>query len=390
LAFAGWSWASEPKPAVAKPKGALTVITLEGPAYKRGLTYGTKLKNEIRQLMTRWKDNLRETYKMDPDAFIAKFFAKTNYVAAMKQWTPDLLEEVRGLADGVGVDQSTMLVFQFVDEYWVNGEDVAAEHCSALGVGRRGAQPALVAQNLDIEGFNDGSQIVLHVKHPDSDLESFVFTPAGIIGANGVNNHGIGICANTLAQLRHGREGLPVACVIRGVLAQKTFESATEFVHKIQHASGQNYIIGGPEKVVSLECSHGKVSPFSPGEANDLVFHTNHPLSNDDYDAKFRDYLAKNKDALKKPVSTTARFNSLKSRLSKDTAVIDLAAVKRILSSHDSQEFPVCRPLNTPSGVYTFGSTIMVLSDKPELHIAPGPPDVVPYRVLSFTQPVQK
>src|SRR5262249_16063151 len=229
--------------------------------------------------------NLRETYKMDPDAFIKKFYAKTDYVSAMKKWTPDLLDEVKGLADGVGVDQETMLVFQFVDEYWVNGEDVAAEKCSALGVARRGKHPAIVAQNLDIEGFDDGSQVVLHVKHPDSDLESFVFTSAGMIGSNGMNNHAIGICANTLSQLRHGRDGLPVACIIRGVLAQRTFEAAVDFLQQIKHASGQNYLIGGPDKVASFECSYGKVSRYGPGEGRDVVWHTNHPLANDDYDS---------------------------------------------------------------------------------------------------------
>jgi hypothetical protein len=37
-----------------------------------------------------------------------------------------------------------------------------------------------------------------------------------------------------------------------------------------------------------------------------------------------------------------------------------------------------------PGGI-TFASTIMVLSaDRPELHIAPGPPDVTPYEKLTF------
>src|SRR5262249_2790948 len=138
--------AREPASAPSKPKGKSTIVVLEGPPYNRGLVYGQTLKDEIQQLMARWKRNLHETYKMDADAFIKKFYAKTDYVSAMKKWTPDLLEEVRGLADGVGVDQQTMLVFQFVDEYWVNGEDIAAEHCSAIGVGRRGNRPAMVAQ----------------------------------------------------------------------------------------------------------------------------------------------------------------------------------------------------------------------------------------------------
>jgi isopenicillin-N N-acyltransferase like protein len=390
LLFVSQGQATEPPPAPEKPKGKLKVVVLEGPPYNRGLVYGKTLKDDIQQLMKRWKENLRATYKMDPDAFIKKFYAKTDYVSAMKRWTPELLEEVRGLADGVGVDQETMLVFQFVDEYWVNGENIAAEKCSAIGVGRRGDHPAMVAQNLDIEGFNDGSQVVLHIRHQDSELESFVFASAGMVGANGMNNRGIGICANTLAQLRHGRDGLPVACIIRGVLEQKTFEAAADFLQQIKHASGQNYLIGGPDKVASFECSHGKVSRFGPAEGSDIVWHTNHPLANDDYDAKYRQYLEKNKDAAKKPSSTIARFDCLASRLGRNGSAIDKDGIKAILRSHDSPEFPVCRPLKTPSGVYTFGSMIMVLSGKPEFHVAPGPPDAVPYQVLSFDKPTLK
>src|SRR5262249_52829544 len=226
-------WAGEPVAAKPKPQGKLKVIVLEGSPYNRGLVYGKTMKDDIRQLMKRWKDNLRESYKMDPDLFIKKFYARTDYIAAMKKWTPDLIEEVKGLADGVGVDPETMFVFQFVDEYWVNGEDIAAEKCSAMGVPRRGSRPAMVAQNLDIEGFNDGAQVVLHVKHADSNLESFVFTLAGMIGSNGMNNHGVGICANTLSQLSHGRDGLPVACIIRGVLAQKTIDAAVDFLNQV-------------------------------------------------------------------------------------------------------------------------------------------------------------
>jgi hypothetical protein len=242
----------------------------------------------------------------------------------------------------------------------------------------------MVAQNLDIEGFNDGSQVILHVKQQDSDLEAFVFTTAGMIGSNGMNNHAIGICANTLAQLRHGRDGLPVACIIRGVLAQKSYEDAVDFLRKVKHASGQNYLIGGPEKVASFECSHGKLTKFGPAQGSDIVWHTNHPLANDDFDPKFLAYKEKHKQDATKPASTTVRFDCLKNRLSQDSSLVDLGAIKATLTSTDPREFPVCRPLKDRNSAYTFGSTIMVLSSKPEFHVAPGPPDLVRYRTLSF------
>src|ERR1700731_3679221 len=65
------------------------------------------------------------------------------------------------------------------------------------------------------------------------------------------------------------------------------------FLHRIKHASVQNYIIGGPANVYDLECSATKVSPLKVKERDDVVWHTNHPLVNDDYNAKYRAALAK-------------------------------------------------------------------------------------------------
>jgi hypothetical protein len=173
-----------------------------------------------------------------------------------------------------------------------------------------------------------------------------------------------------------------VACVIRGVLAQKTIDAAVDFLNQVKHASGQNYVLGGPENVYSFECSHQKVCRYIPTDSHDLVWHTNHPLANDDYDAKYQEAIKRAK--FKHPTNSETRFQCVQSRLQKAGEATDVDAIKSILTSHDSPQHPVCRPLNTPSGVFTFGSTIMVLSGTPELHIAPGPPDVVPYQVLSF------
>jgi hypothetical protein len=343
------------------------------------------VKEEIHHYLKLWKENLHQSYKMEPDHFIQKFLARTDYVKAMKKWTPDLLEEVRGIADGAGVDFGTMLVYQWVDEYWVQGEAVAAEHCSALGVARHRDRPAMIAQNLDIEGFNDGFQVVLHVKYPNSDLESFVFTPAGLIGANGMNNHAVGICANTLAQLDNCRDGLPVACVIRGVLAQKTVNDAIAFLQQVKHASGQNYLIGGPEMPYSFECSAHKVTRFQPKGVDNLVWHTNHPLANDDYGAWYRALLDKNKNGTRSPTDSEIRLSCVSTRLTRRAADVDIDDLKSILKSRDPENHPVCRPLKSKSAAYTFGSLIMVLSEKPELHVAPGPPDLVPYQVLKFS-----
>jgi hypothetical protein len=56
------------------------------------------------------------------------------------------------------------------------------------------------------------------------------------------------------------------------------------------------------------------------------------------------------------------------------------------LASRDSAEYPVSRPKKTKAASFTFASTIMVLSENPVFHVAPGPPDVTAYETLSFAK----
>jgi predicted choloylglycine hydrolase len=358
----------------------LAVVTLEGSAFERGVIHGKTLKAQIHELVKLWKADLVERYKMPADAFIKKFVQQTDFQPAIKKWTPELLEEIRGIAKGADLDFESVFVFQLPDEYWVNGPGITGDHCSAVGFSRKGDRPTLIAQNMDLEGFRDGFQVILHIKYPGSKLESLVVTNAGLIALNGLNNRSIGICCNTLSQLAYCKDGLPVACVVRGVLEQQTEEAAVDFVRRIKHASGQNYIIGGPAKVYDLECSASKVAPFTTARP-DMVWHTNHPLVNDDYSAKFKE----EPDKKKALANTTARLESVQKRVGKD-AVPGLDLIKTTLAAKDSADFPVCRPHKNQKDNFTFAATIMVLSDKPELHITSGPPDVNPYQMHSFTK----
>jgi predicted choloylglycine hydrolase len=95
-------------------------------------------------------------------------------------------------------------------------------------------------------------------------------------------NQPLGLCANTLLELAGSKDGLPVAFVVRGILKQPNLDKATDFIKKVKHASGQNYILGDAEKIVDLECSANKVSRYVPPEGDRRTCHANHALANDE------------------------------------------------------------------------------------------------------------
>jgi hypothetical protein len=171
--------------------------------------------------------------------------------------------------------------------------------------------------------------------------------------------------------------------VVRGVLERGTDDAAVEFLRSVKHASGQNYLIGGPEKVHDFECSAGKVSRLSPATESAALLHTNHPLVNDDYNAEYRAALAK-KEAGKRIENSATRLLALEKRLGKNGPTLDLDAIKTTLAAKDSPEHPVCRAFKDKKVNFTFAATIMTLGAKPELNLTAGPPDMQPYQRFTF------
>ena len=359
----------------------LRVLTLEGPPIRRGRTHGLLLKAQILQAIERWKEDLKFT-GVDVKEYPHEFVQETGMLAAVKRWTPDLLEEVTGIAEASGVDFDTLFTWNCTDEDWwfrifekrIGMEKVWGCHCSALGCSRNGNLPTMVAQNLDLPNYYDGLQVLLHINGPDNP-DCFVFTHAGIVGMAGMNKS-LGVCVNTLIDLNHAKDGLSSNFIVRGILEQSTLDDAIKFLHSIRHASGQNYTVGDMNRVVDFECSGNKVSQFIPYNGSQRVYHTNHSIVNDDRRAS----IPQNYEEL---ISRTrARFGFLESELGDTSKPVTVEKIQSILGSH---EIPLCHHNTHQSpGSCTAGSLIMVFSPDPELLFAMPPPCSSKYQKFNF------
>ena len=361
-------------------------LLLEGSPYERGLAHGETFRSQIHDLVGRWKVEVAHMYQIDAGVAIARFVRGIDFVPAIRRWTPDLQDEIRGIAAGADMDWQTVLALQLLDEMWSNEDVILAEHCSSLGIPAQAAEPAYVAQNVDVESLRDGFQVLLHIRHADSDLESFVLSTAGLMGFNGLNNRSVGICCNALVPLRGCRDGLPVACIVRGVLQQPSMQEAVTFLQAVRHASGQNCIVGGPVGVVDLECSANQVIPFELCGPGGVVWHTSHPLVNSDTNAW---YKAEDKPFLP---NSSARYQSMERRLIHPPQGTRPDQIREILTSKDSAEHPICGSKGEGEfysrlGMVTFASTIMILGDEPALYVSSGPPDIAPYCQFEFGTP---
>jgi hypothetical protein len=363
-------------------------LTLEGTAYQRGLIHGETLRSQIQELIGIWRADLSAVFRTGADQHLHTFLQRTDFVSAIKEWTPDLLDEIRGIADGAALPLESLLAFQLLDELWAYNDTAAVAHCTSIGLRASVDQPTCVAQTIDVETFRHGFQTVLHVRYPDSDLEVFAVTSAGLIAFNGMNNRGIGICCN-FVPLNSRQQGLPVACIVRGVLAQDTAQEAHHFLLRVPHASGQNYLVGGPDTIFDLECSANQVVAYQPPRWEDALWHANLPLASDDLKPYFQEAV-EGPDENPFVRNNLTRYQAAELRLEQAPGQARMELLKETLASRDSDQDPICsvgdeREFFAGEGIYSFASTVMKLSAEPELHVSFSPSDPSSYTRLTFT-----
>lgn len=360
----------------------LRVITLSGTGYELGLQHGKLLKDEIAEIVSRWKANTTAELGRDADSVLSEFFEYARFDEAIQQYAPELYEEVRGIADGSGQAFKEIYVLNLMDEFWVYIDNLENHHCSNVGVPARDGRPGYVAQNMDIETYTDGYQTLMRLEATPERPEQLILTHPGLIGLNGLNASGVGLVMNTIMQLQSSPDGLPVAFFVRKILDNTKASEALKFVQEVPHASGQNYILGIRGEVYNFEASATRVVRFDPQNPNGTVYHTNHPVVNTDLKPWYAVYNPANgAETLPAGSNSYLRFAALQKRMAPGVEISD-ATIMETLRSKDDPDNPVC--LNPKNGGFTFASVIMTMSTPPTLQITAGPPDHSEYQFFSF------
>jgi hypothetical protein len=363
----------------------LKVVTFSGSGYELGHQHGKELKKEIGEVISAWKKGTSSELGKDADTVIKDFFEYAEFDEAIKKWTPELYDEVKGIADGSGQNFHDILVLNLIDEFWVYLDNIDNHHCSALGVPSRNGEPGYIAQNVDIDSFTDGYQLLMRLNRTKDNPEQLILTYPGLIALNGLNEAGIGVCVNTIMELQASSNGLPVAFVIRHILNLTDKEDVLNFIKSVNHGSGQNYIIGIKGEVFDFEASANKVVRYNPTNENGTVYHTNHPIVNDDVKPWYEKYNPNLNDELRLVhEGSYLRFKSVEKRMI-STNQVNENLIKEALRSKDDKNNPVCRTYSKDKPVFTFASTIMTHSGKPFLQILAGPPDESEFQRFDFS-----
>ncbi|PKV51404.1 acyl-CoA:6-aminopenicillanic acid acyl transferase [Aquimarina sp. MAR_2010_214] len=363
----------------------LKQVSFSGTGYKLGLQHGTQLKEEIGAIVKAWKMNTSEKLGKNANKVIADFFEYSNFTKAIKEWTPELYEEIIGISDGSEQSFRDIFILNLLDEFWVYVNNIHNHHCSGLGVPAMNGSPGYLSQNMGLENYTDGFQILMKLERTKKRPEQLILTHPGLIALNGLNENGVGVCVNTLIQLKANTHGLPVTFIIRRIINTSEKNEILNFIRKVNHASGQNYIVGIQGEVFDFEASANKVMRFVPSNKNGIVYHTNHPLVNDDLKPWF---VAHNPKFLNEQHSLNTdshhRFRAIEKRMATRNEINKYTLID-VLRSKDDEKNPVCKTNNENGQGFTFASVIMTLSGKPYLRITPGPPDESEFIRIDFS-----
>ena len=344
------------------------VLELSGTPRNRGRAHGEALRKPIAELRERWRASLVARFGAHPDTFIATFLAETRFADAMQRCSPLLLDEIEGIAEGSGSSRDETLAFQFMDEEWWFGAArfgrgrPTVNRCSVIANRPAAGRSAILAQNMDLPAFLDGGQTVLHIIG-DREPGATILTICGMIALCGANDLGLGVAVNTLWQLPTATDGLPVACVVRSLLAKRNLKEASNWICETRHASGQHYMLGDQDGFASFEASGESVARLNWDESAPCFVHTNHPLADRQEGAQ----------PLPGEENSRGRYQALcEQAAGKPLSVLQ---VQSALADRSGPHPISVRPkAGVTASAMTFASIIMELKRPPAILVAAGPP----------------
>ena len=356
----------------------LYVLELEGSPYVRGYKHGESLKQSINNKLAHWDRFLEEEFQVSADTLRARFFQYTNYEKALKTSCPELLEEIKGIADGSGQDYKLILALHLGEELeTLAGSEEISEKCTAISINATDSTPTLLAQNMDPPPWIHGEPLLI-IYNNDEGKRSATYSFPGFSGLFGMNAAGIGITCNSISMLNHNTDGLPVFAVVRKVLECNTLKEAEEFIRSVKHATPQCYTIGDSDSAICLECSANSVKRFYPFETATLTFHTNFSIKNRDFSQQFIDLLAHYGKTVEDPYFCP-RYFMLYDTIQEYKTHLTKEKIHKILSLRE----PAQSPINNSD---TYGTVIMELMNPPVMHLYPGRPDEVPGKTIVLNE----
>jgi isopenicillin-N N-acyltransferase-like protein len=355
------------------------VITLSGGPYERGYQHGRKARDQVAVAVETYLRAFERDARLDREGVRR---AAARFIPGIERFDPELLTELRGVAEGSGQGLEEIVAINARNELLF----AVQPECTSFAVLPQASRSGhtFIGQNLDWKASATASGVVLEILQEDEGKPNIVtVTEAGTIGRSGMNSAGVGLCINFLRSRdsdtrRLQSVGVPTQLVRRAMLNAWTFADAANALQGLARCIASNYLLahaGG--EAVDFEAAPEGIGRLDP--VNGLLTHSNHFVTQwgrplDTGIAVFPD--------------TLPRLERIEQLLRPRVGEIDVEHLFAALRDHSGLPDSICRHGDerdpVPTHMETSVSIVMDLDDR-KVWITAGPPCESEYRLFEFS-----
>jgi len=364
-------------------------VRVAGTAEQRGRQYGEQAAARVRRSVSAYRQVFAHVANWD----WAKVRAEAaRFEAPIAAFGPRYLAEMRGLAEGAGLDFLDVLAINVRTEvmYAAKARQAAAAgrpgECSAFAVAPPpGGGPALIGQNWDWVPHVTDTVVVLEAQQDDGP-DFVTVVEAGLLAKTGMNSSGLGLVTNALVTADDlGEPGLPYHVLLRAILDCENVSDALVALQAGVRSSSANYLIAHRDGVVvDVEASPGDFSrlyfvyPEAYGDRGGIALHTNHFLS---------ERFARRDVSVWAMPDSPVRLQRLRAGVA---AAPDhsLATFRALLSDHANFPSSICchpDPRMAPADQGLTATSVLMDLGAARMWLTDGNPCTAPYRELDYS-----
>ena len=260
---------------------AIPVLELKGTPYEMGFAHGRALKDKIIDFAASvTKVHQANNTYLKVECRSLQAFCMRN-LGFLEKFSGELLDEMRGIAEGAGVNLEDILVLNsFLELEDLRAPGLGAKilpdslwGCTTFNVpaGATADNRTFIGQNYDMEKYYEKYLAILRITS-ENGPDMLVLTLAGILGLNGINSAGIGAVINKIAAT-DARPGVIYPFIMRKALAAERVGDALGIFIFSPRATGINYQLGYEGMAFCAETSATRYELLS---CDGGMAHTNH------------------------------------------------------------------------------------------------------------------
>jgi isopenicillin-N N-acyltransferase like protein len=340
------------------------MVTLAGSHHEIGRQHGVQLGDLVHRHLDTVTRRLESRSGLLRDDARAKALAYQPYV---EQYTPELAEEIRGVADGADIPLGDAYILQLRAELTqpVLREELSQE-CTTFAIlpeATATGEP-IAGQNADLAPFYREVAAVVRII-PDGGIPVLMLTPAGQVSYIGINAAGLGVFANFLT-CDVWRMGLPRYLYSRLMLRHTTVPEAVAAVASVRRASSRNLICidthGNAADIETTPTAHAVLEP-----EHGLLAHSNHYVNPSLQHAE--------RVSASYMVNTSARLARMRELLHANRGKLSVDVMQAICRDRACGNDSICRHEGAADDQAMTFASVIAEPARGRLWVAVGPPD---------------